>query len=166
MSTTPIVPTDAEITKAVKVEVLTAFLTDRGYRHKEVEEMGYQEFLRTVAEEIEQAKMGFASATIAARNASVHTYDPKRDGPIQATPTADGGMMIGGLPEIPEDKDSISRRYNNWMKDVDDLVEKELGLTTIDLGDICPLADWFHDGITAKKAARMFIKAQKKEAGY
>lgn len=50
------------------------------------------------------------------------------------------------------------RKFRDWMVKVDECLRRKVGLTHLDLPD-CPYADWFDDGMQARGAASMAIKA-------
>ncbi len=53
------------------------------------------------------------------------------------------------------------KSFEQWMKEVNELVAKKCGgLTAGDLPD-CPYADWYEDGVSAKSAASRAVKNAK-----
>lgn len=58
---------------------------------------------------------------------------------------------------------SDDTRFALWMADVNDEVEKLLGLSVYDLPDCC-YRDWFEDGMSPSAAARKAIRYAKAEA--
>ena len=49
------------------------------------------------------------------------------------------------------------KTFESWMKNVDQIITATIGLSALDLPDVC-YADWFENGMSAKAAARKAIK--------
>lgn len=44
------------------------------------------------------------------------------------------------------------KTFDEWMKEVDNILARTVGLTSLDLPD-CPYHDWYEDGVTPRSAA-------------
>lgn len=51
----------------------------------------------------------------------------------------------------------MSANFKTWMKKVEDLVERLVGVSVGDLPD-CNYMDWFEDGLSPMRAAKRAIK--------
>jgi hypothetical protein len=61
-------------------------------------------------------------------------------------------------------KDTLD--YETWKKLADQIIDKELGMGIDDCPDICSTYQWWYEGMSYTAAAKKFVKAQKKDAGF
>jgi hypothetical protein len=47
---------------------------------------------------------------------------------------------------------TTKKTFEQWMKEVDNILARTVGLTSLDLPDCC-YRDWYDDGMTPKSAA-------------
>ena len=73
--------------------------------------------------------------------------------------------MIRTKNEPPRDADGFRLRaprrhatFDEWMGQVEEVVSRMTGLSTLDLPDVC-YRDWFDDDVSPSKAARMAVRS-------
>lgn len=58
----------------------------------------------------------------------------------------------------------IKKTYEQWSKEVDQEIQRQVGLSADDLPD-WPQRDWYEDGKSPKQAAKSAIARAKREYG-
>lgn len=59
----------------------------------------------------------------------------------------------------------MKNSFEDWMREVDQTLARELGMISDDLIDVC-YRDWYDDGKTPTQAAKKAIRANKAEMGF